>query len=217
MGVLKVDLRILHGWMRQGQNVETDIGVTEAAEEQPRRSKFGLDWHSTSIKSKVTIDNFLRDGRLISSVGSLLICGLEMHFVNTSLETPGAYVGTQFYTSCIDNSMINIIRYLDLAIHLLCFRDECISTINQYEEYLSNVHFVKVSAKRSLSSLPQEDLVKKQKSVRGWWNPPRTTKYPPRSKPDKLFGKDQNPLKHTYSLFLINYQWKLLNVTLMNS
>ncbi|CAO0790366.1 unnamed protein product [Mucor circinelloides] len=41
---------------------------------------------------------------------------------------------------------------------------------------------------RSRSQLPQEDVVVKQESVRGSWNPRPTSKTPPPPKPDYLFG-----------------------------
>ncbi|GAA5813406.1 hypothetical protein MFLAVUS_006884 [Mucor flavus] len=187
--ILKVDLRILHDRIRQGQNVETDIGAMEAAEEQPGDAKYTFDRCKVLLESKAMIDRFLLDGCLVDSVDSLQICGLEAHFVNLTLEAPGAYIGTQFYTGCIGNSMSNIVRHLDLAIHLLCFRDQCISVMNQCENHLSEARSRKVSAKRSYSQLPRDDLVVKQESVRGSWNPPRSSKSPPPPTPENLFGK----------------------------
>lgn len=57
---------------------------------------------------------------------------------STSLwESPGVYVGTQFYAGSIKNSITDIVQHLDLACHLLCFRDQCISIMNQYKNHLS--------------------------------------------------------------------------------
>ncbi|RCI03069.1 hypothetical protein CU098_011517 [Rhizopus stolonifer] len=170
--ILKVDLRILHDRIRQGQNVETDVGAMEAAEEQPGDAKYIFDRCKVLLESKAMIDRFLLDGFLVDSVDSLQICGLEAHFVNLTLEAPGAYIGTQFYTGCIGNSMNNIIQHLNLAIHLLCFPRSR-----------------NVSAKRSYSQLPRDDLVVKQESVRGSWNPTRSSKSPPPPTPENLFGK----------------------------
>ncbi|KAG2204684.1 hypothetical protein INT47_011980 [Mucor saturninus] len=39
----RIDLRILHDRIRQGQNVETDIGAMEASEEQPGDAKYIFD------------------------------------------------------------------------------------------------------------------------------------------------------------------------------
>ncbi|CEP13594.1 hypothetical protein [Parasitella parasitica] len=157
--ILKVDLKILHYRIRQGQNVETDIGAMEAAEEQPGDAKYIFD------RCKVLLES------------------------NLTLEAPGAYIGTQFYTDCIGNSMSNIVQHLDLAIHQLCFRDQCISVMSQYKTHLSEARSRKVSAKRSYSQLPRDDLLVKQDYVRGSWNSPRSSKSPPPPTPENLFGK----------------------------
>lgn len=77
--LLKVGSRILHDRIRQGQNVEIDIGVMEAAEEQPGDSKFTFDRCKILIESKAMIDKFLLDGCLASCVDSLQICGLKIN------------------------------------------------------------------------------------------------------------------------------------------
>ncbi|KAG1458793.1 hypothetical protein G6F56_006310 [Rhizopus delemar] len=136
--ILKVDLRILHDRIRQGQNVETDVGAMEAAEEQPGDAKYIFDRCKVLLESKAMIDRFLLDGFLVDSVDSLQICGLEAHF---------------------------------------------------YENHLSEARSRNVSAKRSYSQLPRDDLVVKQESVRGSWNPTRSSKSPPPPTPENLFGK----------------------------
>ncbi|KAI8640220.1 hypothetical protein BD408DRAFT_420129 [Parasitella parasitica] len=108
--LLKVDLRILHDRVRQRYNVEADVGVFEASEEDPGDAKYIGD------RCKAVIDKFILDGCLIDSVDSLQICGLEIHFGNTTLAEPGLYVGTQFYTVTIDKSLSNIPKYFDLAL-----------------------------------------------------------------------------------------------------
>ncbi|KAI9357551.1 hypothetical protein BD770DRAFT_472877 [Pilaira anomala] len=184
-----VNLGILHDRIRQGQNVEIDIGAMEAAEEQSGDPKYIFDKCKVLLESKAMIDRFLLDGCLVDSVDSLQICGLEAHFVHLTLEAPETYIGIQFYTGCIGNSMSNIFQHLDLAIHLLCFRDQCISVMNQYENHLSEACSRKVSTKRSNSQLPRDDLVVKQESVRGSWNPPRSSKSPSPPTPENLFSK----------------------------
>ncbi|KAI9260411.1 hypothetical protein EDC94DRAFT_562851 [Helicostylum pulchrum] len=183
--LLKIDLRILNDRIRRGQSVETDIGVMESP------------WKSGLVIAM--IDKLLLDGCLIDSVDALQICELEIHFVNLSLEVPpGAYIGTQFHSGGTGNSVNNMLQYSDSVFHLLCFRDQCISVINQYEHHLSNARIKKVSAKRSHEQLPRDDLAAKQESVRGTlhvrlrsfgqaricaWNPPRTFKTHPPSPP----------------------------------
>ncbi|CAO3625749.1 unnamed protein product [Mucor hiemalis] len=87
---------ILDLGFRQGQNVETDIGAMEAAEEQPGDAKCKV-----LLESKAMVDRFLLDGRLVDSADSLQMCGLEAHFVNLTLKALGVYIGTQFYTGCV--------------------------------------------------------------------------------------------------------------------
>ncbi|CAO3625753.1 unnamed protein product [Mucor hiemalis] len=47
--------------------------------------------------------------------------------------------------------------------------------MNQHENHLSEARSRKVFAKRSYNQLPQDDLVVKEESVRGSWNPPPHT------------------------------------------
>ncbi|EIE87918.1 hypothetical protein RO3G_12629 [Rhizopus delemar RA 99-880] len=186
--LLKVDLRILHDRVRQRYNIETDVGVFEAAEEEPVNAKYVGDRCKVMIESKAVIDRFVLDGCLIDSVDPLQVCGLEIHFGNTTLAEPGLYVGTQFYTATIDKSLSNMYKYLDLASHLLCFRDQCVAISNQYEDHLISTRSKKISTKRNIYDLPKDDIIMKQNSIRGSWNPPRTSKTPPPSK--NLFGND---------------------------
>lgn len=73
------------------------------------------------------------------------ICDLEAHLVNLTLKAPGVYIGTQFHTGWIGSLISNIVQHLDLAIHLLCFRDQCISVTNQYDNHLSEARSFKSS------------------------------------------------------------------------
>ncbi|KAL9555501.1 hypothetical protein PS6_002816 [Mucor atramentarius] len=187
--VLTVDMRILHDKVRQRYNAETDIGVCEAAEEDPGNAKYIGDRCKVMIESKAVIDRFVLDGCLIDSVDSLQVCGPEVHFGNTSLAESGLYVGTQFYSATIDKSLSDLSKYLDLAFHLLCFHDQCVSISNQYEEHLIKTRSKKVSTKRTINDLLQDDITMKQASIRGSWNPPRTSKSPP-PPPKNLFGND---------------------------
>ena len=166
------------------------FGVMEAAEEQPGATKFTSDRCKVLIESKAMIDKSLLDGCLIDSVDSLQIFGLEIHFVNITLNALGVYISTQFYTGSIESSLLKIQHYLYLTIHLLCFRDQCISVMNPYENHLSAAHASKVSAKRKHSQLVQDDCVEKQESVRGSWDPLRTAKTPPSPAPKNLYGRD---------------------------
>lgn len=185
---MKVDLRILHDRIRQGYNVETDLRVFEAAEEDPGDVKYVSDRCKVMIESKAIIDKVVLDECLIDSVDSLQVCGLEIHFSNTTLAEPGLYIGTQLYTSTIDKSLSNIRRYFDLALHLLCFRDQCVTIANQYEDHLIDSRSKKISTKITIHDLPKDDLIMKQNCIRRSWNPPRTSKTAPPSPPKVLFG-----------------------------
>ncbi|KAI9275280.1 hypothetical protein EDC94DRAFT_638353 [Helicostylum pulchrum] len=186
--LLKVDMRILHDSVRQRFNVETDLGVLEAAEEDPGDVKYTSDRCKVTIESKAIIDKFVLDGCLIDSVDSLQVSGLELHFGRTTLARPGLYIADQFYTTTIDKSLNNISRYFDLACHLLCFRDQCIQIYNKYEDHLTNSRTKKIATKRNFQYLPEDELVLKQSYIRGSWSPPRTSKTTPPPPPKKLFG-----------------------------
>lgn len=159
----------------------------EAAKEEPGKAKFTSDRCKLLIESKAMIDKFLLDGCLIDGVDALQICGLDIFFVNTTLEAPGLYIGNQYYTCCMGSSLNNLDQYLDLAFHLLCFRDQCVSVLNRYEAHLSTARSIKVYAKRSYSKVHQDNLVVKQEFVRGSWNSPRIFKSPPPPEPKNLF------------------------------
>lgn len=59
--VLKVDLRIIHDSMKQRCNVENEVGVAEAAEENPGKLKFNSDHSKVLIESKAMVDRFVLD------------------------------------------------------------------------------------------------------------------------------------------------------------
>lgn len=188
--LLKVDLRILHDRVQQRYNIETDVGVFEAAEEEPGNVKYIGDRCKVMIESKAVIDGFVFDGCLIGSVDSLQVWDLEIRFGNTTLAEPGIYVGTQFYTATIDKPLGNMLKYFNLASHLLCFRDQCVAITNQYEDHLINTRSKKISTKRNIHDLPKDDLIMKQGSIRGSWNTPRTSKSSPPPPSKNLFGND---------------------------
>ncbi|KAI8891250.1 hypothetical protein K501DRAFT_265116 [Backusella circina FSU 941] len=98
----------------------------ETAEEDSGEAKFILDRCKLSIKNKSIIDKHLLDGVSTTSVDSLRVSGLQLHFINTSLEQPGLYVTAEMYNRAISKSLTSSESYIDLALHLLCFRDSCI-------------------------------------------------------------------------------------------
>ncbi|KAI8382327.1 hypothetical protein BD560DRAFT_487190 [Blakeslea trispora] len=110
---LKVDLRVINDKMKQRYNIEHDIAVLEAAAE---------DAGNATI-----IDNYLLDGALLCSVNSLQVSGLDIYILNTTLEEPGLYVTKELYCRTISKSLASLASYLDLALQLLCFRDDCVS------------------------------------------------------------------------------------------
>jgi hypothetical protein len=116
-----------------------------------------------------------------SSIGSLQISGLGILFINACLEESGLYVTTEFKRHKVNNTTItNLKKYMDLAIDLLCFRDQCIDTSNNYDEHvISERDRKKSSSKRTIDDIQDDELSIKQESIRGTWNPPRSTKSPP--------------------------------------
>ncbi|CAO3693081.1 unnamed protein product [Rhizopus stolonifer] len=187
---LKVDLRILHDSIKQRYNVENEVGVAEAAEEGPGDSKFKSDRCKVLIESKAVVDRYLLDGCFVDNVDSLQICGLEIFFINLTLQDQGLYVGTQFYHSVVNNSLNSLEKYMELAFNLLCFRDNCVEINNKYENHTISLRTQKKSAKRPASQIVDDDLSTKQSWIRGSWNPPRTIKTPPPSEPSNLFFKN---------------------------
>lgn len=187
--MLKVDMRVLNDKIIQRHNVENDISVMEAAEEAPGEAKFVLDRCKLSIENKTIIDRFLLNGVKILSINSLQISGLEVFFVNTSLEKRGLYVTTKTSKHGIDNSLKNLKRYMDLAINLLYFRDECVAVANKLDDHLTSARSKKKSSKRPATEIQDDELTVKQKSIRGTWIPPRTTRTPPPDEPATLCRK----------------------------
>lgn len=103
--VLKVDLRIIHNSVKQRYNVENEVGVAEAAEENPGRAKFNSDRCKVLIESKAIVDRFILNGCHIDNVDSLQICGKEIYFIKLELRDNGLYTGTQHYHSVVDASL----------------------------------------------------------------------------------------------------------------
>lgn len=163
----KVDLRILHDKIQQRYNTENGIAVMEAAEEDPGNAKFVADRCKLSIENKMIIDRYLMDGVCINSVDSLQICGLQVFMVNTSLKKHGLYITTKFNDHGITKSLKNIAQYMDLAVELLCFRDNCIITSNKYDNHLIHQQDKRRLGKRSVDDLRDENLISKQEAIRG--------------------------------------------------
>lgn len=130
----RVDMRIISDRIRQRYNLESDVGVMEASEEDANDSKYTADRVKVSIEIKTIIDKFLVDGVNISSVDALQICGLQIFFLNTFLEKGGVYITTEHYKQHITKSLNNVKSYVDLALQLLCFRDKCIQINNKYDD-----------------------------------------------------------------------------------
>ncbi|KAI7892251.1 uncharacterized protein EV154DRAFT_550831 [Mucor mucedo] len=189
--VLKVDLRIIHESIKQRYNVENEVGVAEAAEENPGKVKFHSDRCKVLIESKAIVDRFILDGCNIDNVDSLQICGMEIYFIKLELRDHGLYTGTQHYHSVVDASLNSLDKYMDLAMNLLCFRDRCIQIHNIYENHLASCRGQQKSAKRSAPRPIDDDISSKQTWIRGTWNPPRTTKTPPPPEPSNLCSQEQ--------------------------
>ncbi|GAA5816239.1 hypothetical protein MFLAVUS_009765 [Mucor flavus] len=164
---LKVDMRILNDKTKQRYNVESDISVMKASDEYPGDAKFISDRCKLSIENKTTIDRFLLDSVKIKSVESLQISGLEVFFINTCLEEPGLYVTTELNHYKVDKAVKNFGKYMNLAIDFLCFRDECVSISNNYDEHLITAKNKKKSNKRPIDNIMDGELTMKQESIRG--------------------------------------------------
>lgn len=162
----KVDMRILHDKIKQRYNTENDIAIMEASEEGHGNAKFVNDRVKLSIESKTIIDRYLMDGVDITSVDSLQISGLQVFFLNTSFEEHGLYVTTQFHHQSITKTLKDLAKYMDLAVELLRFRDNCIITSNAYENHLTYQQDKKRSGKRLVDDLQDEKLASKQEAIR---------------------------------------------------
>ncbi|KAG0822499.1 hypothetical protein G6F18_011751 [Rhizopus arrhizus] len=162
----KVDMRILHDKIKQRYNTENDIAIMEASEEGHGNAKFVNDRVKLSIESKTIIDRYLMDGVDITSVDSLQISGLQVFFLNTSFEEHGLYVTTQFHHQSITKTLKDLAKYMDLAVELLHFRDNCIITSNAYENHLTYQQDKKRSGKRLVDDLQDEKLASKQEAIR---------------------------------------------------
>ncbi|OBZ91643.1 hypothetical protein A0J61_00313 [Choanephora cucurbitarum] len=117
--------------MKQRYNTEHDVAVLEAAAEDAGNPKFIFDRVKISIENKVIIDNHLLDGSLLSSVNYLQVSGLEVHFLNTTLQEPGLYITKELYCHNISKSLASLTLYLDLASQLLCFWNDCVSELTE--------------------------------------------------------------------------------------
>jgi hypothetical protein len=112
----------------------------------------------------------------ICSVDSLQVCALQVFFLNTFLEEDGVYITIETHKHSITKSLKSIGNYMDLAFELLCFRDQCITTSNAYDSHLINEQDNKRTRKRSADHVQDSKLTIKQESIRGTWNPPRSSK-----------------------------------------
>ncbi|KAG2200169.1 hypothetical protein INT47_012450, partial [Mucor saturninus] len=97
----KIDLRIINDEMKQRYNTEHDVAVLETAAEDASNAKFNLDRYKVSLENKVIIENYLLDSTLLTSVNSLQVSGLGIHFLNTTFEELGFYVTKELYLSKI--------------------------------------------------------------------------------------------------------------------
>lgn len=108
----------------------------EAAEEDAGNAKFTFDRCKLSVENKVIIDNYLSHGALRSSVSSLQVTGLTVHFLNTSLEETGLYVTKEVHAHDFSSSLANLVSCVELALHLLCFRAGCVTICNAWNKQL---------------------------------------------------------------------------------
>lgn len=168
----KVDMRILHDRISQHHNVESEVEVVEAAEEDPEDIKFNSDRCKVLIENKAIVDRYLMEGCFVDNVDSLQICGLKVFFfINLALQHQGLYVGTQFYHAAIDSSLNNLGKYMDLSINLLCFGDNCLTISNKYESHIISVWSKKKSTRRRIQEQSDDELSTKQNWIRDSWNP----------------------------------------------
>ncbi|KAI7891394.1 uncharacterized protein EV154DRAFT_397216, partial [Mucor mucedo] len=79
--VYNINLRIIHDSIKQRYNVENEVGVAEAAEENPGKVRFHSDRCKVLIETKAIVDRFILDGCHIDNVDSLQICGMEVYFI----------------------------------------------------------------------------------------------------------------------------------------
>lgn len=79
---LKVDLRVINDKIKQRYNVEHDVAVMEAAEEDAGDSKFIFDRCKLSIGSKGTFNKYLLDGAPINYMSLVQVSGLGVPFLH---------------------------------------------------------------------------------------------------------------------------------------
>lgn len=75
-------MRILHDRISQHHNVESEVEVVEAAEEDPEDIKFNSDRCKVLIENKAIVDRYLMEGCFVDNVDSLQICGLKVFFLS---------------------------------------------------------------------------------------------------------------------------------------
>ncbi|KAI8882767.1 hypothetical protein K501DRAFT_295054 [Backusella circina FSU 941] len=86
----------------------------------------------------------------VTEAARLRFRSLFFFFINLALQDQGLYVGIQFYHAVIDTSLNNIDKYVELTIHLLCFKDSYLAISNKYEEHLISVRSQTKSAERHI-------------------------------------------------------------------
>ncbi|KAI7898204.1 uncharacterized protein BX663DRAFT_533437 [Cokeromyces recurvatus] len=160
--VLKVDLCIIHDSMKQRYNVENEIGVIEAAEENPGSIKFNSDQCKVLIESKAIVGRFILNSCHIDNVNSLQICGMEIYFIKLELRD-----------NVVDASLNSLEKYKELAFNLLCFKDQCIEIYNIHKNHLISSRGQQKSTKSRAPRPIDDEVSTKQTWIRGSWNPPR--------------------------------------------
>lgn len=135
------------------------------------------------------------DGDLTSLVTSLQISGFTIYFVNTSLEEDGLYVTKEFHRHTISESLAKLESYMNSALNLLCFRDDCIGKSNLCNERLIALRLEKQNKKRPAEQIQSSELTEKQELIRGTWNPSRGYQ--------KTFG-ERHKYIHVYFFYQIN-------------
>lgn len=79
---LKVDLRVINDKIKQRYNVEHDVAVMEAAEEDAGDSKFIFDRCKLPIESKGIFNKYLLDGAPVNYMSLVQVSGLGVPFLH---------------------------------------------------------------------------------------------------------------------------------------
>lgn len=91
------------------------------------------------VECKAVIDEYIKNGHDLKSVDCIQICGREITISNLTLSAPEVYVANEIYHGNIVNSLQNMDKMIEVALNLLCFRDNVIKIQNKITEEKNDI------------------------------------------------------------------------------